>query len=191
MFCVNTPRHHGNRACWRDHSVYAASQWETALQCTAVSHWLSANTEWSLLLCYLPRNGMYSVLHTKLIDPIKRHLTATNRHWLGCDFVSIETQLCDNRTWPVRVVKYAELKMLPNNWGVVWGRLRWKLILVGLLRNQRNTVHIIIVVVPKNLNISGHVWETLGGDQVYIITQSNLPRLCLFNPLNAKLSFTR
>ena len=32
----------------RDHSVYAPSQWETALQCNAVSHWLDAYTKWSL-----------------------------------------------------------------------------------------------------------------------------------------------
>ena len=32
----------------RDHSVYASSQWETALQCNAVSHWLGSYTEWSL-----------------------------------------------------------------------------------------------------------------------------------------------
>ena len=32
----------------RGHSVYAPSQWETALQCNAVSHWLGPYTEWSL-----------------------------------------------------------------------------------------------------------------------------------------------
>ena len=33
----------------RNHSVYAPSQWEMALQCNAISHWLGAYTEWSLL----------------------------------------------------------------------------------------------------------------------------------------------
>ena len=32
----------------RDLSVYAPSQWETALRCDAVSHWLGTYTEWSL-----------------------------------------------------------------------------------------------------------------------------------------------
>ena len=32
----------------RDHTVYAPSQWETALQCNAVFHWLGTWTEWSL-----------------------------------------------------------------------------------------------------------------------------------------------
>ena len=33
--------------CFRDHSGYAPSQWETALQCNAISHGLRAYTEWS------------------------------------------------------------------------------------------------------------------------------------------------
>ena len=32
----------------RDHSAYMPSQWETALQCNAISHWLGAYTERSL-----------------------------------------------------------------------------------------------------------------------------------------------
>ena len=32
----------------QDHSVYVSSQWETALQCNTISHWLGAYTEWSL-----------------------------------------------------------------------------------------------------------------------------------------------
>ena len=31
------------------HFVYAPSQWETALQCNVISHWLSAHTKWSLI----------------------------------------------------------------------------------------------------------------------------------------------
>ena len=33
---------------FRDYSLYAPSQWEMALHCNAISHWLSAYTEWSL-----------------------------------------------------------------------------------------------------------------------------------------------
>ena len=33
----------------RDHSMYAPSQWEMALQCNAISHWLVTYTEWSLM----------------------------------------------------------------------------------------------------------------------------------------------
>ena len=32
----------------RDPSVYAPSQWEMALHCNAISHWLGTYTEWSL-----------------------------------------------------------------------------------------------------------------------------------------------
>ena len=33
---------------YRAHSVYVPSQWEMALHCNAISHWLGAYTEWSL-----------------------------------------------------------------------------------------------------------------------------------------------
>ena len=32
----------------RDHFAYAASQWETTLQCNVVSHWLGAYSKWYL-----------------------------------------------------------------------------------------------------------------------------------------------
>ena len=38
-----------NNSC-RDHDLYAPSQWETMSQCNVVSHWLGANTKWSLQL---------------------------------------------------------------------------------------------------------------------------------------------
>ena len=43
----------------RDHSVCAPSQWETALQCNAVFHWLGAYTEWSL---YSTRNHLSDLM---------------------------------------------------------------------------------------------------------------------------------
>ena len=36
--------------CFMDHSGYGFSQWETTLQCTVVSHWLSHCPEFSLCL---------------------------------------------------------------------------------------------------------------------------------------------
>ena len=33
----------------RDHFVYVPSQWEMALHCNAISHWVGAYTEWFLL----------------------------------------------------------------------------------------------------------------------------------------------
>ena len=36
-----------NYTC-RDHFVYVPSQWETALQCNVVSHWMGAYKEWTL-----------------------------------------------------------------------------------------------------------------------------------------------
>ena len=38
------------QSLFRDHYVYAPSQWEFALHCNDISHWLGADTEWSLLL---------------------------------------------------------------------------------------------------------------------------------------------
>ena len=47
--------YHNSTSLWnhamkpsRDHSGYGLSQWETMLQCTVVSHWLSPYSEWSL-----------------------------------------------------------------------------------------------------------------------------------------------
>ena len=37
---------------YREHSVFAHSQWKMALHCNAISHWLGTNTEWSLVLLY-------------------------------------------------------------------------------------------------------------------------------------------
>ena len=37
----------------KDHFVYALSQWETALQCNAIFHWLGAYTKWSLAVAKL------------------------------------------------------------------------------------------------------------------------------------------
>ena len=42
---ISQDSHHVKRS---DHFVYAPSQWETALQCNTVSHWLGAFTKWSL-----------------------------------------------------------------------------------------------------------------------------------------------
>ena len=54
VYCIYKARHQRIRHSWcmsyRDHSVYAPSQWEMALQCNAISHWLSACTEWSLFI---------------------------------------------------------------------------------------------------------------------------------------------
>ena len=63
----------------RDHSVYATSQWETVLQCNAISHWLDAYTEWSLISLlsivaanYLEQilNVMVLVLHLEQFQPV-------------------------------------------------------------------------------------------------------------------------
>ena len=54
---------------YRDHLVYAPSQWETTLHCDIVSHWLATYTKWSLL--YAPSQwGM--TLHCNILS-----------HWLG------------------------------------------------------------------------------------------------------------
>ena len=58
----------------RDHSVYAPSQWETVLQCNAVSHWLGSYTEWSLLTVCPPQETL------QLLWPLmKIHNTRTTR----------------------------------------------------------------------------------------------------------------
>ena len=44
----------GNRCHFRDHFVYAPSQWETTLHCNVISHWLSTYSKWSLQLLSPP-----------------------------------------------------------------------------------------------------------------------------------------
>ena len=46
ILCQTT--YHQEEPYEQDHSVYAPSQWEMALHCNAISHWLGAYTEWSL-----------------------------------------------------------------------------------------------------------------------------------------------
>ena len=48
---------------FRDHFVYAPSQWETTLQCNVVSHWLGAHTKWSFYL-------LHAAMFWKRLDPV-------------------------------------------------------------------------------------------------------------------------
>ena len=46
VICGHAGHFHGVS---RDHSVYGPGQWEMALQCNAIFHWLGAYTEWSVV----------------------------------------------------------------------------------------------------------------------------------------------
>ena len=46
---------------FRDHFVYAPSQWETMLHCNVVSHWQSTYTKWSLPFTYFPLPTHYTI----------------------------------------------------------------------------------------------------------------------------------
>ena len=108
-FCRNTPF-----TCpLGDHSVYVPSQWETALQCNGVSHWLGAYIEWSLRLHILSVNiwglvvsqckNMYNEFyiihaiawqwcHIKLYLPILRSLRPADtwkQHWTETSLVQV------------------------------------------------------------------------------------------------------
>ena len=77
----------GDLTIWsRDHSVYAPSQWEMALHCNAISHWLGAYTRWSLL-AYLKfcRKHFQLYLHDrKLIYFVWNASTFTEVSFQGC-----------------------------------------------------------------------------------------------------------
>ena len=81
--------------CWditKDHSVYVPSQWEMALHCKAISHWLGAYTEWSLhhrkcpmetcclwaSFCYNPPDSHHNSIIYKIHH--KYHPHANSKH---------------------------------------------------------------------------------------------------------------
>ena len=52
----------GSSYMYRDHFVYAPSQWETTLQCNVASHWLDAHTKWSLHVSEWPKRFGVAIL---------------------------------------------------------------------------------------------------------------------------------
>ena len=70
------------RVCFRDHSVYAPGQWEMALHCNAVSHWLDAYTEWSLMFCPMKILTFWLKLHVYWSIFLGFWLT-TSPQWFG------------------------------------------------------------------------------------------------------------
>ena len=83
----------------RHHFVYVPSQWEMALQCNAISHWLGKYTEWSLfplgtlrLLCNMVVFSKYSLktLHIPLRARYALYFVS-----LKCDFLpSVFVVIC-------------------------------------------------------------------------------------------------
>ena len=80
------------RSC-RDHSVYVLSQWETALHCNAVSHWLGAYTEWSLvtLTCH---NWFYKDTGKPLYNTILLLKNTHNRHSIARPWGEVWSVFC-------------------------------------------------------------------------------------------------
>ena len=52
-----------------DHSLYALSQWETALQCNTLSHWFGAYTEWSVHLPWQAKLSYNEVTWQQYVIP--------------------------------------------------------------------------------------------------------------------------
>ena len=55
--------------------MYAPSQWEMALHCNAISRWLSAYTEWSLVLLKLPNSYILPYL-----ERVPHHILSNDSH---------------------------------------------------------------------------------------------------------------
>ena len=64
----------------QDPSAYVPSQWEMALQCDAISHWLGAYTEWSLIKWNSTVQYVSRIMHIVyfLFVPISLDIA----HWL-------------------------------------------------------------------------------------------------------------
>ena len=81
-----------------DHYVYASSQWEMALHCNAVSHWLSAYTEWSLYCVGSPVKVRYGVSCEFMIWSIR----GTCHCEVICDFACFNSP--PFRRWLFRLI---------------------------------------------------------------------------------------
>ena len=79
---------------YRDHSVYAPSQWKTALHCNAVSHWLGAHTEWSLE--YKSAKCRIGLSHT---------VRVSNRHRMQTQGINTLRQRQNGRHFPDDIFK--------------------------------------------------------------------------------------
>ena len=72
---------------YRNHSVYAPSQWDTALHCNAVSHWLGAYTK-SLVVPWIKHGKLYRCF--SCVDTLANGNTVWCRRYLSVAFAKIE-----------------------------------------------------------------------------------------------------
>ena len=96
----------------RDYFVYAPSQWETALQCNAVSHWLGAYIDWSLWAVLIQQLSFFPC-----------HYTPASTHW--CESLhAIDSSATETTTFIMVILKnniylfrYAALNYsFPEEW---------------------------------------------------------------------------
>ena len=64
--------------CFRDHFVYAPSQWGMMLQCKTISHWLGANTKWSLCLQVIHQEKMTHTVSSRSCGSITHKMISDN-----------------------------------------------------------------------------------------------------------------
>ena len=112
----------GNCRNARDHSVYAPSQWETALHCNAVSLWLDAYTEWPLNASGATPNDMQ-----KYITSIHSRLHRKPQLWKHQVGYTEHRYL--NRTNPSRTTtkqNKAQQNHVHNSWDILQSYLLFR-----------------------------------------------------------------
>ena len=173
----------------RDHSVYAPSQWETALQCNTIFHWLGIYTkwspaEWSKSQCWSAQNNTdsplkhssYSDLHcqfrvkqsTKSESCIE--ISNSFNHWINLIFsiqsISLIGQCCLKTMTYVPKSRYnlARVSMwLPLLWSIILIRIHPKLQMLTKHNKIKALSFPMLPLISRSwsLNFPTYYWQCL------------------------------
>ena len=108
--------------------MYAPSQWEKALHCNAIFHWLGAYTKWSLYIMNYsqqkcisyPWNQWQSVCLHRWLHIWNLHMTDVSHHWSWGNTLKASRWYHWKTYWPVQVLIYFADNFV-NNAGIILG----------------------------------------------------------------------
>ena len=131
-------------ASW-GHSAYATSQWEMALQCNAISHWLGAHTE-SSLAGHTPNRCRRTYVIVVVADapvPTRHQAISNHQHNLLCceihALIHIRKRYFGNRNWKQkRVIFQAQVRRIWKKVKFIIHKCIWTL----TINVMKNTMYI-------------------------------------------------